>query len=67
MDELSKNFVLVIDLIQKARENAFRKVNEELILLHWNVGKCISEQIKNQIWGNSYVDELGNYIAEKCL
>jgi len=66
MDELSKNFVLVIDLIQKAKENTFRKVNEELILLHWSVGKYISEQIENQAWGSSYVDELANYIAEKC-
>lgn len=66
MDELSKNFFLVIDLIQKARENAFRKVNEELILLYWNVGEYISKQIENQAWGSSYVDELANYIAEKC-
>ena len=66
MDELSKNFVLVIDLIQKARENAFRKVNEELILLYWNVGEYISEQIENQAWGSSYIDELANYVAEKC-
>lgn len=66
MDELSDHFIVVVDLIQKARENAFRKVNEELILLYWHVGEYISGQLENQKWGSSYVDELANYIAEKC-
>jgi hypothetical protein len=34
MTDLSKDFMNVIDLIQNARKNALRKVNDELILLH---------------------------------
>ena len=55
MDELSKNFVLVIDLIQKAKENTFRKVNEEL-----NLPERFSEfDFKKAIIGN-----LKNFILE---
>ena len=42
MNDLSNDFINVVNLIQEARENAIRKVNEELILLYWNVGKYIS-------------------------
>lgn len=66
MNDLSKDFITIVDLIQEARENAFRKVNEELILLYWNVGKFVSEQIVNHKWGSSYVDELASFISKNC-
>lgn len=66
MSDLSKDFINVVNLIQEARDNAIRKVNEELILLYWNVGKYISEQLEIQEWGSSYVDELSSFISEKC-
>ena len=66
MNDLSKDFINVVNLIQEARENAIRKVNEELILLYWNVGKYISEQLENQKWGTSYIDELASFISKNC-
>jgi len=66
MNDLSNDFINVVNLIQEARENAIRKVNEELILLYWNVGKYISEQLESQKWGSSYVDELASFISENC-
>lgn len=65
MNDLSKDFINVVNLIQESRDNAIRKVNEELILLYWNVGKYISEQLESQKWGSSYVDELASFISEK--
>ena len=61
---IKNDFFEVIELIQNARENALRKVNEELILLYWNVGKYVSQQLVSQKWGSSYVDELSLFIAE---
>ena len=66
MNDMAKEFIKVVDLIQKARENAIRKVNEELILLYWNVGKYISEQLESQKRGSSYVDELAAFISINC-
>ncbi len=66
MNDITKDFISVVDLIQDARDNANRKVNEELILLYWNVGKYISEQLERRKWGSSYVDELASFISENC-
>jgi len=66
MNDITKDFISVVDLIQEARENAIRKVNEELILLYWNVGKYIYERLEGQKWGSSYVDELASFISENC-
>lgn len=64
MNDITKDFIGVVELIRESRENAIRKVNEELILLYRNVGKYISEQIESQKWGSSYVDELASFISE---
>lgn len=66
MIDMSNDFINVINLIHSSRENALRKVNEELILLYWNVGKYISEQMENQNWGSSYIDELAKFISVNC-
>lgn len=64
MANLSNDFINVINLIHCSKENALRKVNEELILLYWNVGKYISEQMESQSWGSSYIDEMANFISQ---
>ncbi|MDP4147726.1 MAG: PDDEXK nuclease domain-containing protein [Bacillota bacterium] len=66
MADIGNDFNNVINLIHRSRESALRKVNEELILLYWNVGKYISEQMENQKWGNSYIDELAKFISMNC-
>ena len=46
MNEIDKGFEQVTAIIENARANAFRKVNEELILMYQNVGRFLSEQSK---------------------
>jgi len=64
MNEIDKGFAQVAALIDSARENAFRKVNEELILMYRNVGKILSEKAKDATYGDGYVDSLASYIQE---
>ena len=66
MDYISKDFLDAVNLIQKARENSLRKVNEELIQLYWSVGKYISERLNTKQWGNSFIDELVICISNNC-
>jgi predicted nuclease of restriction endonuclease-like (RecB) superfamily len=60
----TNDFNKIIKLISEARENALRKVNEELIILYWNVGEYISKEIESKKWGSSYINEIAKYIAE---
>jgi hypothetical protein len=60
------NFKEVILLIEEARSNAFHKVNEELVLLNFKVGKLVSEKVSTGIWGENTVEALATFIQEKC-
>lgn len=55
-------FSQVISLIEKARSRAFYKVNEELILLYFSVGKIVSERVDRGEWGDNTVEALANHI-----
>ena len=57
MEDIQKTFGKVIDIIEMAKNNAYRKVNEELIKMYWLVGKMVSEETKEASYGDAFVDE----------
>ncbi|MFS4472929.1 PDDEXK nuclease domain-containing protein [Chryseobacterium sp. T20] len=59
---MDKRFADIIELITRSRNNAIRKVNEELIDLYWNIGEYISRKVELSEWGQSVVKELAQYI-----
>ena len=64
MDETKRSFTKVIGIIESAKKNAYRKVNEELINMYWHVGQFISEEAKTASYGDSFIDELSRYIQD---
>jgi hypothetical protein len=52
---LQNQFSEFILLIKKARDNALKTVNTELINLYWQVGKYISKRGEAKEWGQSVV------------
>jgi predicted nuclease of restriction endonuclease-like (RecB) superfamily len=64
---LETSFAEVIGLIQQARHRAFHAVNTELIELYWQVGEYISRKLETAAWGESVVEKLARYIAQKHL
>lgn len=66
MEELvNKEFVEVVNLIKKAKYQAIKSVNQELIKLYWNIGAYISKKIEKVEWGLQVVDNLADYIKLK--
>ena len=65
MNEMENSFDYVVGIIEAARENAFRKVNEELILMYQAVGKFLSEHSKEMNYGDGYIDSLALYIQKQ--
>lgn len=51
----------IIRIIETAREQAYRKVNEELILMYQKVGKYISEKTKESFYGENLVDRMADF------
>ena len=37
----------IISIIERARENAFRAVNRELISMYWEIGNYVCDKVKN--------------------
>ena len=65
MNEIGRSFERVVTIIENARENAYRKVNEELILMYQSVGRFLSEQSKEASYGDGYIDSLASFIQER--
>ncbi|HNW99082.1 MAG TPA: PDDEXK nuclease domain-containing protein [Bacteroidales bacterium] len=59
---LQKQFYEIIEIIKKARYNALKTVNIELINLYWQVGEYISKRLKSATWGDKTVNELASFI-----
>jgi len=52
----------IIEIIKRARENAFRAVNRELILMYWEIGRYVSDKVNAEKWGKSIVQEFSQHI-----
>lgn len=55
----------IVSIIDRSRESAFRAVNRELISMYWEIGKYISEKVKNGTWGKSIVADFALFIQDK--
>jgi len=55
------NFSEIVNMIESRKNNAYRKVNEELISLYWDFGKYISEKVVDSNWGDKIKDKLEEF------
>lgn len=65
MNELDNTFAEIAKIIEEARDNAYRKVNEELILMYQRVGQFLSEKSKEANYGDGYIDSIAEYIQNQ--
>ena len=62
LDNMTLDLEEIIGIILKAKENAFRKVNEELIKMYWNIGKKLSVKSQESGYGDKYIDKIARLI-----
>lgn len=55
----------ILSIIETSRNNALKKVNEELINMYWNVGKYLHDASKDSSFGDSYIDTIAMDIQNK--
>ncbi len=65
MKELDNTFAEIARIIEEARDNAYRKVNEEMIIMYGKVGQFLSEKSKEANYGDGYIDSLSDYIQRQ--
>ena len=54
----------LIKIIDESRQNALKKVNEELINMYWKVGEFLSREAEQAAFGDAYIDEISREIQE---
>ena len=59
---LYENFNKIIDLIEERKNNAFLKINEELILLYLDVGKYLYDLQKNSKYGDKITTKASEFM-----
>ena len=52
----------ILSIIERARENAFRAVNREVISMYWEIGAYVSDKVKNSGWGKTVVKDFSEFI-----
>lgn len=58
-----EQFQKIIDIVESAKERAYRKVNEELILMYRDIGAYISMRSENAGYGDAFVQKLADFFA----
>ena len=59
---LDTNFNKIIELIKNRKNNAYRKVNEEMILLYLDVGKYLFDLQQNSNYGDKITTKAANFM-----
>lgn len=54
----------LIHIIEESRQNALKKVNEELIKMYWKVGEFLSKETEHASYGDAYIDEISREIQD---
>ena len=54
----------LIKIIDESRQNALKKVNEELINMYWKVGEFLSRESEQATFGDAYIDGIASEIQE---
>ncbi|EIJ37069.1 DUF1016 N-terminal domain-containing protein, partial [Thiothrix nivea] len=53
----------VVQLIQSARQQAYKTANTTLLHLYWQIGEIISQKLASAEWGDAVVEQLAQHIA----
>ena len=59
---LDNNFDEIVNIIEERKNNAYRKINEELILLYNDIGKYIYDISLKSSYGDSVVENIAIYM-----
>ena len=61
---MEKELNEIITIIQSHRDKTYRKINEELILMYFEIGKYLSMKIKAEKWGSKTIESISNNVMK---
>ncbi len=62
-NDIGADLTKILNLIESHRQNAYRKINEELVGMYYEIGGYLSKQIANNHWGDKTIETIANGIT----
>ena len=56
-------FEEIVTIVENAKDRAYRKVNEELIVMYQEIGKYISKKTEEASYGSGFVDNVAKFFS----
>ena len=56
-------FEEIVTIVENAKDRAYRKVNEELIVMYQEIGKYISKKTEEASYGSGFVDNVAEFFS----
>ena len=63
--EKELEFKEIISIIQNHRQNAYRKINEELVMMYYEIGQYLSKKVNAGEYGEGVISKIANEIKEQ--
>ena len=60
----NEHFQKIVSIVESAKERAYRKINEELILMYRDIGEYISIQSETAEYGDAFVQKLADFFTK---
>ncbi|MBR2506058.1 MAG: DUF1016 family protein [Bacilli bacterium] len=61
---MEKELNEIITIIQSHKDKAYRKINEELVLMYFEIGKYLSMKIKAEKWGSKTIESISKNVMK---
>lgn len=55
------HFDYIVSIVENAKRRTFQKINEELILMYYNVGKYLSENGNGSTYGEKFIESIEQF------
>ena len=55
--EKELEFKEIINIIQNHRQNAYRKINEELVMMYYEIGQYLSKKVNTGEYGEGVISK----------
>ena len=59
------DFSAIFSIIQEHRQNAYRKINEELVMMYYEIGEYLSKKLESGEYGDSVIGKISKRITEE--
>ncbi len=63
-NDIGADLTKILNLIESHRQNAYRKINEELVTMYYEIGEYLSKEVSEKEWGSKVIEQIAQEIKD---